>query len=283
MAGIVQKIRKVQVSKVADFDDQLWPINCAILILAGFVVGIVIATSDFSSDFGTERILYNGWARLLSVGVMVGLLFWGVVLLQGKMLRRLQLCILISLLAHLLLAMYLHEQFLALMALKEAESAQRITDPSPQITEPDYHFEQIDRPERQQSFQEPIEAEAPQPAEPEAVKREASEPEVPTEIEPPDEPEIPQRQQPDPAVTRRAELSAPRRADAAAGGQISRQEWRHLPRPNEPIPEEQIRPQLPQTAAVPSANILTRDLVFLQYFISDSFQCPTAIRSESFV
>ena len=67
MAAVVRKIRKVQTSKAADFDDQLWPINCATLILAGFVVGIVIATSDFSTDFGTERILYNGWARLISV------------------------------------------------------------------------------------------------------------------------------------------------------------------------------------------------------------------------
>jgi hypothetical protein len=40
-------IRRIQTSKAGDFDDQLWPINCALLILAGFVTGIVIAVSDF--------------------------------------------------------------------------------------------------------------------------------------------------------------------------------------------------------------------------------------------
>jgi len=250
MAGSARTIRKVETAKVADFDEQLWPINCAILILAGFVAGIVIAVSDFHDP----RILYNGWARLVSVGVMMGLLFWGVIWLQGKMLRRLQLCILVSLLLHLWLAMYLHEQYLALLAQQEAESAQ-VVESYEQITVPDYHWEQIEEPEQQQTFEEPIESEAPKPTDPESVKREADDPEMPTEVEPPEEPEMPQRQQPNPAVTRRAELSAPRRADAAAGGQISRQQWKHRPRPNEPIPEPEITPQPRQTAAVPSAQI----------------------------
>jgi len=251
MAHTDQRIRKVQTSKVGDFDDQLWPINCAILILSGIVVGVVYACSDF----GDPRILYNGWARLVSVGLMMGLLFWGVMWLQGKMLRRLQLCILVSLMFHLALAMYLHDHYLEVVAKEEAESAQRVTEPYEQVVEPDYHWEQIEEPEKQQAFEKPVESEAPKPAEPEAIKREANSPEMPTEVEPPDEPEIPQRQQPNPAVTRRAELSAPRRADAAAGAQISRQQWKHRPRPNEPIPEPEIKSEPRKTAALPSAKI----------------------------
>ncbi len=72
MAGRPHKIRTIQNAKVADFDDQLWPINCAILILAGFVAGLVIAKGDFSD----ARLLYNGWTWLTSVGVMVGLTAW---------------------------------------------------------------------------------------------------------------------------------------------------------------------------------------------------------------
>ncbi|MBN2475030.1 MAG: hypothetical protein JXB62_10510 [Pirellulales bacterium] len=254
MAGSVRRIRKVQTAQVADFDDQLWPINCAILILAGFVAGIVIAVSDFQDP----RLLYNGWARLVSVAAMVGLSFWGVMWLQGKMLRRLQLCVLVSLLFHLWLAMYLHEQYLALLAQRETESAQQLAEPFERITVPDYHWEQIEEPEEHQTFEEPIETEAPKPSESEAVKREANDPEMPTEVEPPKEPEIPQRQQPDPSVIRRAELSAPRRADAAAGGQISRQQWRHRPQPNEPIPEPEVQPSPAQAAAVPSADVAPR-------------------------
>jgi len=255
MAGTQRKIRKVQTSKVADFDDQLWPINVAILILAGFVAGVVIATSDFNDP----RILYNGWARLASVGLMVVLLFWGVMMLQGRMMRRLQLCILISLLVHLWLAIYLHDQFLALLAEREARSRSRVVERYEEITVPDYNWQQVDRSEQRQTFEEPTEHEAPEPREPEAIRRTAEEPELPTEQELVEEPEVPQRQQPNPAVVQRAELSAPRRADAAAGAQISRQEWKHRPKANEPIPEPQLKPQPRQTAAgVPEVKISPR-------------------------
>ena len=246
------RIRKVQTAGGADFDDQLWPINCAIVILAGFVAGIVIATSEFDDP----RLLYNGWARLVSVGVMMGLLFAGVAWLQGKMLRRVQLCVLLSLLAHLVLVVYLRDQYLALLAEREAEAQQQADDPYLENIVAD--LVQQDEPELQQSFEEPIETEAPKPAEPEAVQRDTDDPEVPTEVEPPDEPEIPQRQQPNPAVARRIELSVPRRADMAAGAQISRQEWRHRLQPNRPIPEEQIEPRPRQATAVPNPNIAPR-------------------------
>jgi len=256
MAGKTQLIRKVQTAKVADFDDQIWPINVAILILAGFMAGIVLGTSDFEDP----RILFNAWTRLAAVGAVTGILFWLVFWLEGRMLRRLRLCIVISLLVNLWVLMFAAREYLALLAERDAEKRSRVIEQYEEITVPDYHWEQLDQPEQQrQTFEEPIKHEAPRPTEPEAIKRASEEPEMPTENEPVEEPEVPQRQQPNPAITQRAELSAPRRADAAAGAQISRQEWKHRPRPNEPIPEPEIRPQPRQAAAaVPQANIAPR-------------------------
>ncbi len=256
MPGMKPKVRKVQTSLVADFDDQLWPINVALLILAGFVAGIIIATSDFHDP----RLLYNGWVRLASVGLMTLVLFLGVMYLQGKMLRRLQLCILLSLLFHLVLLVYLHDQYLALLAEREKEDDTRVVQDFKQITVPDYNWQQFDDPETRQFFEEPIEHEAPKPMEPEAVKRKADQAPMPTEQEAVDEPQTPQIEQPNPAITERVELSAPRRADAAAGGQVSRQEWKHRPQPNEPIPEPEIttRPREAQAATVPEAKIAPR-------------------------
>ena len=79
-------------SSLADFDDQMWPINCAILVLAGFVAGIVLAQSDFDD----ARLLYNGRFHLALVGGMVALGLVGAQLLSGKIRRRLQLCILLE-------------------------------------------------------------------------------------------------------------------------------------------------------------------------------------------
>jgi len=185
------------------------------------------------------------------------LLFWAVVWLQGKMVRRVQFCVLVSLLVHLWLAMYLHEQYLALMAQREAEASERVTEQYERITVPDYHWEHVERPEKKQVFQEPVETEVPKETEPEPVEQEERERDVPTEKEPTAEPEAPQRQQPNPAEIRRAELTAPRRAEKAAGGQISRQQWKHRPEPNEPVPEPEIKPQGQNAASAPAANVAT--------------------------
>ena len=254
MPGSKRTIRKVQTSKVADFDDQLWPINCAILILAGFATGIVIATSDFDNP----RILLNGWARLICVAVMAGLLFWGVFWLQGKMLRRLQFCLVVSLLIHVGLMVYFSYEKWGFDLEWETASRDQVIEQYQQIILPDYDWQQIERPHAQRSFEEPIATEAPRPTDPEAVQREADEPDLPAETRPPDEPEVPQRQQPNPAITRRAQLSAPRRADAAAGAQISRQPWKDRPSPNQPIPEPDITAQSSQIAAVPDATTAPR-------------------------
>ena len=106
-----QKIQKVQTAKVADFDDQLWPINLAIVILGGFVAGLVFAYSDFQD----ARILYNGWTRLVFVGLMVAGLMWAVHWLEGKMLRRLRLCIILALLVNLWVLMWAAREYLALL------------------------------------------------------------------------------------------------------------------------------------------------------------------------
>ena len=68
MPGTSKKVvRKVRSGRVADFDDQMWPVNCAILILAGFATGIAIATGDWHA----ENLLYNTVFRLVLVAVAV--------------------------------------------------------------------------------------------------------------------------------------------------------------------------------------------------------------------
>ncbi|NQU20740.1 MAG: hypothetical protein HQ567_05605 [Candidatus Nealsonbacteria bacterium] len=253
MAETTRKIRHVQTAKAADFDEQLWPINVAIVILAGFVAGWIIGTSDFQ----TPNLLFNGYFRLFTVALSVGLAFCAVIWLQGRVRHRILLCVVISLLVHLWIIMFAACEYLAVLA-EQAKPSQQVTEDYERITVPDYYVRQPDQPQTQQSFEEPIASEVPRPTEPQPVQQPTPEPEIPTEMEPPEEPEIPQRQQPNPAVTRRTELTAPRRADVAAGRQISRQEWKHLPRPNRPNPEEEVQPRSSSTAAVPNAQLAPR-------------------------
>ncbi len=233
-----QVIRKVEAASTIDFDEQQWPINVALLILGAFVAGVVVAASDFEDP----RVLYNGWVRMFGVLLTLGLLFGGMMYMQRTVMRRVQLCVLVSLLFHMWLALYLHQHYLRLMAQEEARRSQQEQTVYEPITIPDYNPEQLDRPEIVQSFEEPVETQAPVDAEQEPLEPENMDRPLPTIDKPEVEPVEAQRQQPSPAEMQRAELSAPRRADQAAGGQVSRQEWKQRPLPDEPIPQPEIRP-----------------------------------------
>jgi len=252
-----QHIRKVQVARGVDFDEQLWPINAAVFVLAGFVGWIALATSDFHDP----RILYNGWVHLGFVALMVGVLLWAVVWLQGKMVRRVQLCVLLSLLIHLWLGFYLREKYLAMVALEETRRAQEALEEPEPTTIPDYHWEGVVPLPTRQSFEEPTKTAAPAPSE--------TEPEPPTPrpkqpnvvLPQPSQPDTLQLEHADPAEIRRVELSAPRRDNVAAGGQVSRQHWKHRPEINEPIPQPTIQPagrELPSMLA-PQVATVRRD------------------------
>jgi len=75
----VRRVRKIETARASTFDEQLWPINVALVVLAGFVGGCIVALSSFED----ARPLYNGWARLATLGLSVGLLMWGVIVAGG--------------------------------------------------------------------------------------------------------------------------------------------------------------------------------------------------------
>ena len=210
--------RKTDARRLADFDDQLWAVNCAILILAGVISGLAVATGDFHSTNPVE----NTTLRLVLIALATVLLFAGTFWLEGRLVRRLQFCVLISLMVHLWLGIYLHQRYITIMAaLRKKEPLARIVENDPRLTVPEYHWQRIDRPLSRPSFEQPTETEAARPADPKPLEQRQIEHKMQshkTQAKP--QPQPPQ--QPKPAEIRRAELTAPRRAKLAAGAQISR-------------------------------------------------------------
>jgi len=232
-----QVIRKVERTGLADFDDQMWPINCALIVLAGFVAGIIIAHSDFD----TPRLLYNGWARLASLAVVVSLAAWGMIKLQGKWTRRMQLAVLLSLLVHLWLGMYLKEAYLA-MVLEMESRAQEAVEEQQIVTTYDYDFQTPDQIVPDETLSEPVETTTPDVQPREVTRRELVS--VPTEVQPADEPARTEFERPIPAELERAEVSAPRRSEAPAGPQLSRADVdRELATPSTELPEIETAPR----------------------------------------
>ncbi len=147
-------------SALADFDDQMWPINFAILVLAGFVAGIVLA----QGDFGEPRLLYNGYFHLALLGGMLALGLFGARLLSGKIRRRLQLCIVLSLTIHLSGAFYVycHPLMLPIVAAAGGGSPdlpeERDLPGEGDLIAPDYDAAQAEEPDAEKTFNRPVEA-----------------------------------------------------------------------------------------------------------------------------
>jgi len=158
-----------------EFDEQFWPINVAILVLAACVAGVVVTQGEFSLTDG--RWLHNGSVQLALVVLLLGILVWAAAWLQAHAVRRVQLCILISLLVHLWLVMYLHAQYLAVLA-EEGIDDRRLARPEERITIPDYDWHHPDQPRSVQSFEKPVETESPEQSEVDPVEMEPVEHEV---------------------------------------------------------------------------------------------------------
>jgi len=232
-----QVIRRVPSTRLADFDEQLWPVNVLLLILAGFVGGIIAAQSDFD----TPLLLYNGWCRLGILGLIVAVLAWSILRLDGWMQRRLQFGVFLSLLVHLWLSLITYHVYLGLFEPPETDAAEQFEEPR-LVKLPDYHWQEDSQEIAvDQTLEKPVETVTPDQETEEIVRTEVER--VPAERPSEEEPQA-EQQQPSPAEMERAELSAPHRSVEPAGEQISRREV-EMPSPAEQVDAPQIngRPQ----------------------------------------
>lgn len=244
--GSRKTVRKIEPAPRADFDDQSWLINCALLILAGSIVGVVVAVSDFDDS----RLLYNGYVRLGLVGLIVLALFAAIRWLEGRVLRRVQFCILVSLLVHFWIDVYLISSYLEARAEMENRRREAVEDPADRLTTPDYHITDERPSEFQSAYEEPTSTPTRPKPETEPLIERVVEQDLPFQSRKPVEERSPPVSQPNPAELKRHDLTAPRR-EIAGGGQISRQPRQLQTEVGEPIPQPQIAVPQPQSRTVP--------------------------------
>src|SRR5439155_9980081 len=87
-----------------DFDEQLWPINAMLFIFACVVGAVVVVAGMKEGHFVDPRLdpdpRYNSWIHLGVLGAVVVVLLFGAVGLRHRVAtRRMQLAILLALLA----------------------------------------------------------------------------------------------------------------------------------------------------------------------------------------
>ncbi|NQT12602.1 MAG: hypothetical protein HQ582_07635, partial [Planctomycetes bacterium] len=242
--------RKSGDSQAAGFDEQLWPVNCTIIVLAGVFVGIVCAQGNFDSS--ESSFLASGYVHLGILGLLIGTLLWAVTWLQGRMARRVQFSILFSLLVHLGLAVYLHGQYLSYFTVDEAAETLEMARHDEWITVPDYPWHHPDRPRSIESFQRPAQTPTPETPEtplPTPTKQHPTEEQPSLKRPAPLEPETDDPADVDPAELRRAELTPPERE--AAAEPIPHRDEHQRPEPDGVVEQ----PEIPETEATPPPPI----------------------------
>ena len=233
------------------FDEQVWPINVALVVLAGFVAGSIVALSSFDDP----RLLYNGWARLTTLAVSVGLLIFAVNFVDSRRLRRnLQLAIVLSCLFHVVLMIVLYNQRVVQLAIQAAENdaAGELPSDDTEVALPDYNYTTPDQPP--QDFEQPVEVETPQPLPPTPVTREVTQVKDPVpEVEPTPIPGTTPEVQSRPVERPEMEQAAPHKG--AQPSLLSRHMTNIDVRPGEAAGLPEANPGQPQgTAAVEAAT-----------------------------
>jgi hypothetical protein len=138
-------------SRPADFDEQLWPIACATLVLVGILGVIVYVCSDFDED----RLFLNGYTHLAVLAVAAVLLIFIASRLRGAARRTAELAIVLSLALHAaggIGAFYLFQSPLSSPGSYDAAGGVKpdIDDEPPP---PDYHWAQDEEQQPEQAFE----------------------------------------------------------------------------------------------------------------------------------
>lgn len=200
-------VRKIVSEHLGDFDEQVWPVNLAILVFAGFVTGIVLAATE---DFFDPRPFYNGFVRLGVVALLVVILLASTTWLKAPTGRRVQFCVILSLFLHMILAVFLREQYLKLVAFLREQTPQS-TQGEEVITVPDYVEDSFEQAGALSEYDQPARV---LPSERDTVAEIAPEPpRVPSrdEIVPQSRPENSLPEQAAPVLPERQSLQTPER------------------------------------------------------------------------
>ena len=223
MAKIRRLIRKVAAKSGDYFDEHLWPVYVALVVLGGFLMGISAAYLKFSG----VPWYANAWTSLILIPVIVAAFMAAFRLIDNRLVRRsMQLSIVLCSILHIALVVQMVETQLFSGLFERPAEQLEIVERRPRRMIPEYHPTQLlpqeDRP--RQDFERPLETRTPEPErQPQEIVRQPTpeEPQTPPEPQPVPVPEnVPTT---DPNVVRQPQRNeaAPRQAEEAS--RLSRQ------------------------------------------------------------
>jgi len=205
-------VRKYKPATRATFDDYQWPVNMALVVLGGFLVGSILAYQRFDDP----RWYASPWISMLLVGMLIFSSMLTLGYTANRVLRRtMQFSIVICAILHLLLLVLSLENTIFSRSWTE-EVAHRDLMQKKEVTVAQRHPLRVNRPTKDLDIDRPVETKEPEPV-PREIDRPEPEPQK-TPLPPQPRPvEKPQEAKPE-VVQQRAEQApvVPRMSEQAS-------------------------------------------------------------------
>ena len=155
-------IRKTTPTGAPAFDERLWPIHVALLVLGSFQVGMILANLRFDD----HRWYANATLALLAVAAVIGGVMYAISHIDSRVLRRaVMLSLVLSLLSHQVVMLMLLKTKIFAKLFPDTVAARDLTTPRKQVTIPEYHQHHFTEAEERpkQDYEKPVETETPEP------------------------------------------------------------------------------------------------------------------------
>jgi hypothetical protein len=129
-----------------DRDARFWPVDLLIWLVAGSLGGFIALAGDFRdprelSAEGWRALATSGWAQMAVVVALVVLMTAAARWLRRAIRRRVQVCVLLSLLVHCWLAIFLYAHELPLVRAWAAVVFRQAPESPEPADVPDYHWD----------------------------------------------------------------------------------------------------------------------------------------------
>ena len=236
MAKTRRVIRRVRAERPSGFDEQLWPVDVALIVLGAFLVGVNLAYLNFFDHrWYANAITWLIVAPVLVIGGMAALRF-----VSNRLVRRgMQLAMVVSIGVHVLFLVSLINVVIFTRMWPEMAAATDATQREPK-TIPDYHpvYSQTERQQKQLDFEKPIETETPEVSPKEVINKDEPKPPQPNRPQPTPVPEPEKTNRPTIVKRQKTSESIPRQSQQQS--RLSRQQRNVQPRPNQAAAVPQV-------------------------------------------
>jgi hypothetical protein len=259
MAKTRRVVRKVEPSGPRYFDEQVWPIQIALVVLSGFLMGVSLAFQPL----GGVPWHRSAWPSLIGIPLVAAAAMVALARIDNRLFRRsLQLSLVMCAIVHVAMVVQMLQTHLVAGRFQKEQVVAEFVERRPPKIVPEYHPTQLvpeeDRP--RQDFDKPIPAESPEPTpEPERIVRQSTEQDA-TPAQPQPVPVPEERRTTEPNVVNRQVPNEVAPRLAAQTSRLSRQMQPSKSRQSQPVEVPSATPQsVAKAEPQPTATSVTRE------------------------